>query len=107
MAAIPLLLSVQRGSAAVPFLVGWVLGAIILVSVGTIAANSIPQPRPRHADTIAGVLEILLGAALVVLSLRAVLRRGDSAGGHASRWADAVGALGAAKALGVGLALNI
>jgi hypothetical protein len=107
MATILILLSDQRKQSAVPFLVGWVLGAIILVSLGTIAANAIPQPRPRQADTTAGVLEILLGAALVVYSLRSMFRAGGSASGSASKWAEAVGALGPAKSFGLGLALNI
>lgn len=107
MATILILLSDKRNRSALPFLVGWVLGAIILVSVGTIAANSIPQPRPRHADTTAGVLEILLGAVLVVFSLRAMFSRGASIGGSASKWAEAVGGFGAAKSFGLGLALNI
>jgi hypothetical protein len=84
-----------------------VLGAIILVSVGTIAASSIPQPRPRQADTTAGILEILLGAALVASSLRSMFRDVDSVGGAASKWAELVGALSAAKSFGLGLALNI
>jgi hypothetical protein len=107
MATILILLSDQRNKSAVPFLVGWVLGAIIVVSVGTIAANSIPQPRPRQADTTAGILEIVLGAALVLYSLHAMFRGVASVGGSASKWAEAVGALGAAKSLGLGLALNI
>jgi hypothetical protein len=107
MAAILILLSEQRKRSAVPFLVGWVLGAVIVVSVGTIAANSIPQPRPRQADTTAGILGILLGAALVVYSLRSMFRDVDQVGGSTSRWAELVGALGAMKSLGLGLALNI
>jgi hypothetical protein len=106
MATILILLSDHRNKSAVPFLVGSVLGAIIVVSVGTIAANSIPQPRPRHADTTAGILEILLGAALVVYSVRSMFRGSSSEGGSASKWAEAVGALSAAKSLGLGLALN-
>jgi hypothetical protein len=107
MVTILILLSHKRNQSALPFLVGWVLGAVIVVSVGTIAASSIPQPRPRQSDTTAGVLEILLGAALAVLSLHAMLRRGDSVGGSASKWAEMVGALSAAKSLGLGLVLNI
>ncbi len=81
MATILILLSDNRNRSALPFLIGWVLGAIILVTVGTIAANSIPQPRPRQADTTVGILEILLGAALVVFSLRTMFAAGAS-----TRW---------------------
>jgi hypothetical protein len=107
MATILILLSSNRHKSALPFLIGWVLGAIVLVTLGVIAANSIPQPRPRHADTTAGVLEILLGVALVVLSLRTLRRGSVSVDGQTSRWTAAVSALGPLKALGLGLALNI
>ncbi len=107
MATILILLSDKRNTSALPFLLAWVVGAITVVTVGTIAANSIPQPRPRHSDIVVGILEILLGAALVGFSLHAMFRRGVSPGGSASKWAEAVGALGAAKSFGLGLALNI
>jgi Sap, sulfolipid-1-addressing protein len=107
MATILILLSDNRNRSALPFLVGWVLGAVILVSMGTIAANSIPQPRPRQSDTTVGILEVLLGAALVVFSLRTMFGASASVGGSASKWAAAVGAFGAGKSLGLGLALNI
>jgi hypothetical protein len=42
-----------------------------------------------------------------VLSLHAMLRRDASVGGSASKWAEMVGALGAARSLGLGLALNL
>ncbi len=107
MATILILLSDKRSQSALPFLVGWVLGAVIVVSACVIAASSIPQPRPRQSDTTAGVLEIILGAALALLSLHAMFRRGAAAGGSASKWAETVGALGAVKSLGLGLVLNI
>jgi hypothetical protein len=107
MATILILLSDQRNKSAVPFLVGSVLGAIILVAVGTIAANAIPQPRPRKADTTAGILEILLGAALIGYSLRSMFRESAPVGDSATKWAEAVGSLGAAKSFGLGLALNL
>ena len=107
MATILILLSDQRNKSALPFLVGTVLGAIILVAVGTIAANAIPQPRPRKADTTAGILEILLGAALIGYSLRSMFRESAPVGDSATKWAEAVGSLGAAKSFGLGLALNL
>jgi hypothetical protein len=107
MVTVLILLSHNRNRSALPFLLGWVLGAFVLVSVGTIAASSAPRPRPGHADTTAGLLELLLGAALVALSLRALLTGGGSASGQSSRLAGAVGAVGAVKAFGLGLVLNI
>ncbi len=107
MVTILILLSHNRNRSALPFLLGWVLGAVVVVSVGTMVASSIPPPRPRHSDTTVGILEIVLGTGLSVISLRAMLRPAGSAGGQTSRWAEAVGGLGVAKALGLGLALNL
>src|SRR4051794_15666091 len=107
MITILMLLSDKPSQSALPFLVGWVLGCIALITLGTAVANSIPQPRPRQSDTTAGVIEIVLGALLLVLSARAVHRRSETTSGRARTWANAVGGLGLLKSLGLGLALNI
>ena len=60
-----ILLSDNRNRSALPYLIGWVVGTLFLVTVGTMAASSLPQPRPRQPDTILGVLEILIGVAFV------------------------------------------
>jgi hypothetical protein len=102
-----ILLSDNRDRSALPYLVGWVVGTVLLVTVGTIAASALPPPPPRQPDTIAGALEILLGVAFVALGILALRGREEDAGGREPTWAHAVAALGAGRSLGLGLALNL
>jgi hypothetical protein len=102
-----ILLSDRRNQSALPYLIGWVFGTFILVALGTIAASSIPQPRPRQPDTLVGVLEILIGAALIALGIYSLRRRREKVRGSEPVWADAVGAFGAGRSLGLGLVLNV
>jgi hypothetical protein len=102
-----ILLSDNRNRSALPYLFGWVFGTLFLVTVGTIAASSLPQPRPRQPDTMLGALEILIGVAFVALGILAIRRRKESLGGQEPKWAHAVGAIGAGRSLGLGLALNL
>ena len=102
-----ILLSNNRNRSALPYLIGWVVGTLFLVTVGTIAASSLPEPRPRQPDTIVGALEILLGVGLVSLGILAFRRRQERASGQEPKWAQAVGAFGAGRSLGLGLALNL
>jgi hypothetical protein len=102
-----ILLSDNRSRSALPYLIGWVVGTLFLVTVGTIAASSLPQPRPRQPDTVLGVLEILIGVAFLVFGVIAIRRRDKSPGGQEPKWAHAVGAIGAGRALGLGLGLNL
>ena len=102
-----ILLSENRNRSALAYLIGWVVGTLVLVTVGTVAASSLPEPRPRQPDTIVGALEILLGVGLVSLGILAFRRRQERASGQEPKWAQAVGAFGAGRSLGLGLALNL
>jgi hypothetical protein len=84
-----------------------VFGTFILVALGTIAASSIPQPRPRQPDTLVGALEILIGAALIGLGSSSLRRLREKVRGSEPVWSDAVGAFGAGRSLGLGLVLNV
>ena len=102
-----ILLSENRNRSALAYLIGWVVGTLFLVTVGTVAASSLPEPRPRQPDTIVGALEILLGVGMVSLGILAFRRRQERASGQEPKWAQAVGAFGAGRSLGLGLALNL
>jgi cytochrome c biogenesis protein CcdA len=102
-----ILLSENRNRSALAYLIGWVAGTLVLVTVGTVAASSLPEPRPRQPDTIVGALEILLGVGMVSLGILAFRRRQERASGQEPKWAHAVGAFGAGRSLGLGLALNL
>ena len=85
MVTILLLLSDRRNQTALPYLIGWVVGTLFLVTVGTILASSIPQPRRRGPDTIVGVLEIVIGCAIVALGVISIRRHSERAGRPGTR----------------------
>jgi len=104
---IVVLLSPKRNQAAVPYLLGWVLGAAAVLLLGVLAAQLLPDYRPRQPQTAVAVLEILLGAAALLIGLAALRRRPASANGESSAWTRAAGSLGVASSAGIGVALNI
>ncbi|MGO7983611.1 hypothetical protein ACC691_37840 [Rhizobium johnstonii] len=45
MATLLILLSPKRDESALPFLIGWVLGMVLIVTICTLGASAIPAPR--------------------------------------------------------------
>ena len=107
MVTILLLLSDRRNQTALPYLIGWVVGTLFLVTVGIILASSIPEPRPREPDTIVGVLEIAIGCAIVALGVLTIRRHSERVDGQEPAWTRAVSAFGPGRSLGLGLVLNL
>ena len=101
------LLSPERKKVALPFLIGMVLGTAAVLTLAAVAAQLLPDSRARQPQTAIGVLEILIGAALVLLGARAILRRDQHGNGQLSKWVQAAGSFGAASSFGIGLALNL
>ncbi len=102
-----ILLSDRRSTAAMPFLAGSVLGLAIILTLATLAAQGLPAGRPRHPPTALGVLQVLVGVALLIYGL-ILLRRPapDETSRRPSRM-SAVASLRAGPAFGLGLALNL
>ena len=108
MATILILLSPKRAVSSIPFLVGWVLGIAVVVTICTLGAQAVPASRsPRRADTAVGVGEILVGLALVVISIVAWVRARRNPSTTMPRWLNAVGSFGPWAAFGVAFALNL
>ena len=57
--------------------------------------------------SLSDTFEILIGSALVVLGLAAVVRRTRASSGRRPGWIEGVGSFGPLPALGIGLALNL
>ncbi|GAA3611407.1 GAP family protein [Microlunatus ginsengisoli] len=99
-----ILLSPRRRSAALPFMIGCVLGMLIVVVAATIASQALPPARAHRADRTLAVIEVTVGLALIVFGVRSWRRHL-----HATEeprlpsWAAAVDHLGPIKAFGVGL----
>lgn len=70
----------RSGRAAVPFALGCLVGTLAVVVLATLGAQFLPGARPRQADKVTGVVELVLGAALIVLGIRAWLDRHRASG---------------------------
>ena len=106
-ATIVILLSSNRGRSAVPFLIGWVLGIAILIVAFALGANALPPSSVRNQDVIAGIVQIVIGSALVVFAI-VVWRRARLKPARAlPRWLNAVGSLRPISSLGLGFVLNL
>jgi Sap, sulfolipid-1-addressing protein len=98
-----ILLSPNRNRAALPFLVGWVTGVVAVIVLSALGASALPQPPRRGADTTTAVLEIMIGAALIMLGV-VNLRRGERTG--LPGWLSAVDSFGALASFGVAVLLD-
>ncbi|HEU5485954.1 MAG TPA: GAP family protein [Microlunatus sp.] len=74
-----IMLSSRRRAATVPYVIGCVLGTLVVVGLASLAAQLFPPSRPRETQWYVAVLEIVLGAVLVGLGVRSWWRRGRSA----------------------------
>ena len=108
MATILILLSPKRTTSAVPFLIGWVLGIAVVVTICSLFAQLIPTARSsRRPETAIGIGEIIVGGALVVIAIIAWYRARRNPSTAMPKWLNSVGSLGAWPAFGVAFALNI
>lgn len=108
MATVLILLSPKGTQTALPFLIGWVIGMAVVVTLCTIGAQVIPAPRsPRREATAIAIAEILVGIALVVVAV-VEWRRGRRHPSDAlPKWLSSVDKLGPWSAFGIALALNV
>src|SRR3954451_15643722 len=101
LATIVLLLSTQRAKSSVPFLIGWVLGMVGVVVFFTLTAQLLPASRsPRRPDTVIGVLEIIVGAALLVLAVIEWINARRHPSATMPKWLSKVDSIGPWQALG-------
>ncbi|GGF33116.1 GAP family protein [Subtercola lobariae] len=106
-ATILILLSPKRNRAAVPFLVGWVFGIALVVTLFTVFAQALPSPKLREPDVIAGVGEIIVGVAMLVFAYITWRRnRGKPPSKTEPAYLRAIASFGALPAFGIALALN-
>lgn len=107
MATIVILLSPKGTKTALPFLIGWVLGMAVVVTVCTLGAQVIPAPRTgRREATAIAVAEILVGIALVVVAIVEWRRARRHPPDALPKWLASVDKLGPWSAFGIAFALN-
>jgi hypothetical protein len=107
MATILILVSDTRKRSAVPYASGWVLGVVAFVTLATVAAQYLPEGRPRHRDTAVGVIEVVIGGTLMLLGVVTLVRRRSENTRQLPGWMSRVDSLDPLPAFGLGMALNV
>lgn len=69
-AAILMLLSPKARVTSVGFLLGWVLGIVVAVTAFTLLSSVLPDSDPDASKPIQGVIQLILGALLLLLAVR-------------------------------------
>jgi threonine/homoserine/homoserine lactone efflux protein len=106
-AAILMLLSPRAKATSVGFLLGWVLGIVIAVTLFTLLSSVLPSGDADDSDPIRGVIQIVLGALLLLLSVRQFRSRpkpGEEP--KLPKWMQAIDKVTFGKALGLGFLLS-
>jgi Sap, sulfolipid-1-addressing protein len=100
-----ILLSPNRNRAALPFLVGWVIGVAAVIVFSTLFASTLPQPR-RGPDPATAALLMVVGVALIVLGIVNLRRDSQSEGTGLPGWLSRVDSFGGLVSFAVAVLLN-
>lgn len=106
-AAILMLLSPKARVTSVGFLLGWVAGIVVAVTVFTVLSSVLPGGETDASNPVKGVIQLVLGALLLLLALRQW--RGRPKAGEEPAlptWMRAIDQVTFAKALGLGFLLS-
>lgn len=107
MVTIFILLSKNRTRAAMPFLIGWVLGIVIVVCLAALLSRAVPTARTeRQPETAVGIAEIIVGVALFALAVFNWFHPRAKAASATPKWLQSSTNMGPWPALGLGLILN-
>lgn len=106
-AVILMLLSPRARVTALGFMVGWFVGIVLVVAVFTLLSSVLPEQDTDASRPIRGVIQLVIGAGLLLLALRQW--RGRSEKGEDAKipkWMQALDTFSFPKALGLGLLLS-
>ncbi|MFK4835795.1 GAP family protein [Microbacterium sp. ZW T2_14] len=106
-AAILMLLSPKARVTGTGFLLGWVLGIVVAVTVFTLLSSVLPEGEDDASQPIKGVIQLVLGVLLLLLALRQWRGR-PRAGAEPAlpKWMQAIDTITFPKALGLGFLLS-
>lgn len=106
-AAILMLLSPKARVTGTGFLLGWVLGIVVAVTVFTLLSSVLPEGEEDASQPIKGVIQLVLGILLLLLALRQWRGR-PRAGAEPAlpKWMQAIDTITFPKALGLGFLLS-
>lgn len=106
-AAILMLLSPRARVTSVGFLLGWVLGIVIAVTVFTLLSSVIPEDDPDASKPIQGTAQLILGVLLLGLALGQWRKRPkNGAEAVMPKWMQAIDKVSFPMALGLGFLLS-
>ncbi|MDW4574105.1 GAP family protein [Microbacterium sp. M3] len=106
-AAILMLLSPRAKVTSVGFLLGWVVGIIVAVTVFTLLSSVLPQSDDDGGHPVQGIVRIVLGVLLLLVALRQWRgrpKRGEEP--TMPKWMAAIDKVGFPMALGLGFLLS-
>jgi hypothetical protein len=104
-AAILMLLSPKAKGTSVGFLLGWIVGILVAVTAFTLLSSVLPGSSDESKPT-QGVVQIVLGAALLFLALRQWRSRPKPGEEPAlPKWMSAIDTMNAGKGFGLGFLL--
>lgn len=106
-AAILMLLSPRARVTSVGFLLGWVIGIVIAVTVFTLLSSVLPESDSDAATPIQGVIQLVLGVGLLVLAIGQWRKRPRPGNEPAlPKWMQAIDKVTFPVALGLGFLLS-
>jgi Sap, sulfolipid-1-addressing protein len=101
-----ILLSPNRKVAAIPFLVGWIIGVAGVIVLSTLFTSALPKPPRFGPDRATAVLFMAIGVALVVLGVVNLRRSARTERTGLPRWLSRVGSFGALVSFAVAVLLS-
>ncbi len=106
-AVILMLLAPRAGGTGLGFLVGWVLGIVLVTVVVVLLAGTVDLGNSSEPSALASWIKLLLGVALLLLGVQQ-LRSGPAPGEEAAlpKWMSAIETFTPAKATGLGFLLS-
>ena len=108
LAALLILLSPNRSRSAIPFLIGMLVGTFAVAALFTAFAQLVPTARlPRRTDEAVGQLEIIVGAAMILLGLFSIWRARRSTVKAIPQWLRSAETLGPLSSFGLAFVLNL
>ncbi|HEY2558052.1 MAG TPA: GAP family protein [Diaminobutyricibacter sp.] len=107
MATILILLSKNRNRSSIPFLIGWILGIALVLVVLLGIAEVVPATVPKTSQVVLGTLLIIIGVALIALSVINWMRGRRNPSTGVPRWLNAVSSFGPWSSFGFALLLNV
>ncbi|WP_270365087.1 GAP family protein [Microbacterium algeriense] len=106
-AAILMLLSPKARVTSVGFLLGWVVGIVVAVTVFTLLSSILPAQDPDASRPVRGIIQIVLGLLLFLLAF-SQWRKRPKAGEQAAlpKWMKAIDTITFIAAVGLGFLLS-